>query len=87
MKQFVESLPGGLDAAVREGGSSMSAGQRLQNLPLNSTSCLFHPFQDPRLVYPLKEALTLVLSLRWLEHFQQSRSVNGHEACQVPSWR
>lgn len=28
LKQFVESLPGGLDAAVREGGSSMSSGQR-----------------------------------------------------------
>ncbi|EKM50357.1 uncharacterized protein PHACADRAFT_263609 [Phanerochaete carnosa HHB-10118-sp] len=28
LKQFVESLLGGLDAAVREGGSSMSAGQR-----------------------------------------------------------
>lgn len=28
LRQFVESLPGGLDAAVREGGSSMSAGQR-----------------------------------------------------------
>ncbi|KIP05505.1 hypothetical protein PHLGIDRAFT_128871 [Phlebiopsis gigantea 11061_1 CR5-6] len=28
LRQFVEDLPGGLDAAVREGGSSMSAGQR-----------------------------------------------------------
>ena len=28
LKAFVETLPGGLDAAVREGGSSLSAGQR-----------------------------------------------------------
>lgn len=28
LKQYVESLEGGLDAAVREGGSSLSAGQR-----------------------------------------------------------
>lgn len=28
LKQFVESLPEGLDAPVREGGSSLSAGQR-----------------------------------------------------------
>ncbi|KAI0763773.1 metal resistance protein YCF1 [Trametes elegans] len=28
LKAFVEALPGGLDAAVREGGSSLSAGQR-----------------------------------------------------------
>lgn len=28
LKSFVESLQGGLDAAVREGGSSLSSGQR-----------------------------------------------------------
>ena len=28
LKAFVDSLEGGLDAGVREGGSSMSAGQR-----------------------------------------------------------
>ncbi len=28
MKEYVESLPEGLDAPVREGGSSLSAGQR-----------------------------------------------------------
>lgn len=28
LKQYVDSLEGGLDAAVREGGSSLSAGQR-----------------------------------------------------------
>ncbi|KAH8093747.1 metal resistance protein YCF1 [Cristinia sonorae] len=28
LKQFIESLPGGLDAPVKEGGSSLSAGQR-----------------------------------------------------------
>ena len=28
LKSFVESLTGGLDAAVREGGSSLSAGQK-----------------------------------------------------------
>ncbi|CDO77661.1 hypothetical protein BN946_scf184969.g12 [Trametes cinnabarina] len=28
LKSFVETLPGGLDAAVREGGSSLSSGQR-----------------------------------------------------------
>jgi ABC-type multidrug transport system fused ATPase/permease subunit len=28
LKEFVEGLPGGLDAAVKEGGSSLSGGQR-----------------------------------------------------------
>ena len=28
MKEYVENLPEGLDAPVREGGSSLSAGQR-----------------------------------------------------------
>jgi ATP-binding cassette subfamily C (CFTR/MRP) protein 1 len=28
LKEFVESLPGGLDAIVSEGGSSLSSGQR-----------------------------------------------------------
>ena len=28
LREFVEGLPGGLDAPVREGGSSLSAGQR-----------------------------------------------------------
>lgn len=28
MREYVESLDGGLDAAVKEGGSSMSSGQR-----------------------------------------------------------